>query len=125
MGAQRPLTQDELDKKAEEVEEFKKWAMVEERKNQALQKLALWDTMGAQRPFNQDELDKKAKEVEEFKKWATMEEIMWRHKSREVWLKKRDRNTRFFHKMENSHKRRNEITRMRFNGVWVKEVENL
>ena len=29
LGAQRPLTQDELGKKAEEVEDFKKWALME------------------------------------------------------------------------------------------------
>ena len=50
---------------------------------------------------------------------------MWRQKSREVWLKEGDRNTIFFHKMANCHRRRNEIRRMRFNGVWVKEEENL
>ena len=36
-----------------------------------------------------------------------------------------NRNTRFFHKMENFHRKRNEITRMRFNRVWVKEGANL
>ena len=30
LGAQRPLTQVEMDKKTEEVEDFKKWALMEE-----------------------------------------------------------------------------------------------
>ena len=71
--------------------------------------MAFWDTLGAQRPLTQDELGKKAEEVEDFKKRALMEEIMWRQKSREVWLKEGEKNTRFFHKMANSHRRRNEI----------------
>ena len=49
---------------------------VEERKNQALQNLAFWETIGAQRPLAQIKLERKAIEVEEFKKWALLEEIM-------------------------------------------------
>ena len=32
-----------------------------------------------------------------------------------MWLRKGDRNTTFFHKMENSHKRRNTLTKIRIN----------
>ena len=34
-----------------------------------------------------------------------MEEVSWRHKSRALWLKEGDKNTRFFHGMENARKR--------------------
>ena len=36
-----------------------------------------------------------------------MEEISWGQKSRETWLKEGDRNTGFFHRMANAHRRRN------------------
>ena len=35
-----------------------------------------------------------------------------------MWLKEGDRNTGFFHRMENAHRRRNNMDRIRINGVW-------
>ena len=57
--------------------------------------------------------------MEDFKKWSVMEETSWRQKSREIWLKDGDRNTSFFHRMANSHKRRNNIEMIQIRGVWV------
>ena len=98
---------------------------VEERKNQALHNLAHWDSIGAQRPLSQFELERKVVEVEEFKKWALLEEIKWRQKSREFKLKEGDKNTRFFHKMTNSHIKHNDITRLKINEVWFMEGHDL
>ena len=50
---------------------------------------------------------------------------MWRQKSREVWLKEGDRNTRFFHEMANSQRRHNDIVSLKINGAWVKEGQDL
>ena len=48
-----------------------------------------------------------------------MDETSWGQKSREVWLKEGDRNIRFFHKIAHSHKRRNNINKIRINGEWL------
>ena len=53
------------------------------------------------------------------------EEIFWRQKSRELWLKEGDNNTIFFHRMTNAHSRRNWMSRLKVNGCWHSEENNL
>ena len=70
------------------------------------------------------ELEEREKARDNYKEWVDLEEVSWRQKSREIWLKEGDRNTRFFHRMANSHRRRNSITSIRINGrKLVKEDE--
>ena len=64
-------------------------------------------------------------DMEEFKKWAIMEEISWRQKSREIWFKEGDRNMGFFLKMTNSHRKRNNIDRIRIGGDWLNCTEEV
>ena len=54
-----------------------------------------------------------------------MEEISWRQKSREVWLREGDRNTSFFHRMANSHRRRNCLSKIKINGIWLIEEQEI
>ena len=61
---------------------------------------------------------------EEYKSWVVLEEISRRHKSRELWLKDGDKNTGYFHKMANAHRRRNCLRKISINGKMIeKEVE--
>ncbi|XP_028125321.1 uncharacterized protein LOC114322240 [Camellia sinensis] len=61
----------------------------------------------------------------EFGHLARMEEISFRQKSRCLWLKDGDRNTEFFHRMANAHRRVNQIGRIRVNGVEYSTFEGV
>ena len=85
----------------------------------ALKKVALWDDMESRRPLSDGERQDRMGAMEDFKKWAILEEISWRQKSRELWLKEGDRNTGFFHKMANSHRKRNNIDKIWIGDQWL------
>lgn len=38
---------------------------------------------------------------------------------RELWLKKGNKNTKFFHKMVNENKRRNFLAQIKIKGIWL------
>lgn len=46
-------------------------------------------------------------------------------KSRESWLKAGDKNTGFFHKMANAHRRRNSLVRIKINRHWAPEESEI
>ena len=48
---------------------------------------------------------------------ATLEETFWRQKSRALFVKEGDNNTRFFHRLANSHRRTNHISSIEVDGV--------
>lgn len=106
------------------TQKLKRWniedyGIVEGRHKIDLKKLREWDVVQAQRPLSQRELELKLSEAEEFKKWSFYKEIVQRQKSRELWLKEGDRKTKFFHKLANSHRRNNAISKLKINGQWV------
>ena len=42
-----------------------------------------------------------------------------------MWLREGDRNTSFFHKMANSHRRRNCLSKIKINGTWLTEEQEI
>ncbi|XP_028076024.1 uncharacterized protein LOC114278181 [Camellia sinensis] len=62
---------------------------------------------------------------QEFGHIAHMKEISFRQKSRCLWLKDGDRNTKFFHRMANAHRRVNQIGRIRVNGLEFSSSEEV
>ena len=97
---------------------------VEIKKKEALSRISYWDEVEKDKELSLTEAEEREMARENYKEWVDMEEVSWRQKSREIWLKEGDRNTGFFHRMENSHRRRNSITSIRINGRnLVKEAE--
>ena len=86
-----------------------------EKKKEALKKVKAWDVLEERIPLTLSERELKVEDVNDFKRWALLEEVHWRQKSREIWLKEGDRNTWFFHRMANSHRRGNHIIKMKIN----------
>ena len=54
---------------------------------------------------------------DELERVTLLEEISWRQKSRALCIREGDRNTKFFHRIANSHKRVNSIDRLMVDGV--------
>ena len=54
-----------------------------------------------------------------------MEETHWRQLLREIWLKEGDRNTGFFHRMASAHHRNNSLDRIKINGEWLSEEQEI
>ncbi|RVW82268.1 LINE-1 reverse transcriptase-like [Vitis vinifera] len=94
-------------------------------KSTALQQVELWDREENERipTVEESELKKEAKEND--RKWVIMEETHWRQLLREIWLKEGDRNTGFFHRMTSVHRRNNFLERIKINGEWFLEEQEI
>ncbi|RVX19221.1 hypothetical protein CK203_008528 [Vitis vinifera] len=79
----------------------------------------------SERSLSEGEIELKKEGKESLKKWVLMEEIHWRQLSRDLWLKEGDRNTDFFHRMTNAHRRNNYLDRIKINGVWMTEEQEV
>ena len=58
--------------------------------------------------------------------WLEREDFKWKQKSRELWAKEGDRNTRFFHLSTLVRRRRNHINEIRLeDGSWINTREEI
>ncbi|RVX16394.1 LINE-1 reverse transcriptase-like [Vitis vinifera] len=98
---------------------------LEVNKSLALQQVEFWDRVESERSLSVSETEMKKEAKEIFKKWVLLEETHWRQMSRELWLKEGDKNSGFFHRMANAHRRTNSMDRIKINGVWRTEEQEV
>ena len=82
---------------------------IDGRKNSLLSSVKSLDELADARPLSDEELVHHDQERAELERIILMDEICWRQKSRALWLKEGDRNTKYFHRIANSHRRKNSI----------------
>ncbi|KAJ9702452.1 hypothetical protein PVL29_004269 [Vitis rotundifolia] len=98
---------------------------LESNKSEALQQVEFWDREENERVLTVEETELKKEAKENYRKWVIMEETHWRQLSREIWLKEGDRNTGFFHRMASAHRRNNSLERIKINGEWFLEEQEI
>ena len=79
----------------------------------------LWELEVAEdtRPLSTEEKSKKELTIVGLDKLILLDEISWRQKSRALWLKEGDKNSKFFHRLANSHRNTNSIGQLIIEGV--------
>ena len=101
---------------------LKKWNVevfghVEARIKKFWKDLSALENMGESRGLSTEERVEMGRIRDELEQATLLEEISWRQKSRVLYVKEGDRNTKFFHRIANSHRRVNSIDRIMVNGV--------
>ena len=98
---------------------------LESNKFAVLQQADYWDQVESERRLTEEEISIKKEAKEGYAKWVNLEEIHWRQLSRELWLREGDRNMGYFHRMATAHRRRNTMDRIKVNGIWLSEEQEV
>ncbi|KAJ9681586.1 hypothetical protein PVL29_020449 [Vitis rotundifolia] len=101
------------------------FGLINSKKSEALRQVEFWDEVEKHSALSLEDCEARKEAKEAYKSWVLREEISWRQKSRELWLKEGDNNTRFFHRMANFHFRRNWLSKLKVNGCWHTEENDL
>ncbi|XP_065623458.1 uncharacterized protein LOC136064919 [Quercus suber] len=91
------------------------------KKSQFLEALKLLDAKEGEFGLSAAESCERVVVRSEIEKLLSLEEISWRQKSRMLWIKEGDNNTKFFHKVANSHRRFNHLSILEVDGVIFEE----
>ncbi|WMV55562.1 hypothetical protein MTR67_048947 [Solanum verrucosum] len=96
-----------------------------EKKKELLTRIIEFDCIQQSRPLTEEEVVQKANVVKDFEDFAKREEIAWRQRSRTLWIKQGDKNTKFFQKISNAHKRINHIDKLVVEGQELEEAADI
>ncbi|XP_062176082.1 uncharacterized protein LOC133881144 [Alnus glutinosa] len=90
-----------------------------------LEEIKTFEGLEDERQLAWEERDKREQLKVDLEKVLCMQEISRRQKSRSTWLKEGDRNTGFFHRLANSHRRNNFISSLCIEGNGTSEHEKI
>jgi hypothetical protein len=108
--------------------DLKKWneevfGNVGVKRNQLMFELIELDAVAEIQHLTGEEINKRELIVADLERTSLLEEISWRQKSRALWLREGNKNTKFFHRLANSNRRYNSISSLSIDGVMTTDSD--